>query len=72
MIIIINKLLFQTSNLNHTIFIFLELQLLMIIEKIIQFATIYLIHWNSYCEVPFVILPIIDTSLKQVFNSDIL
>jgi len=72
MVVIINKLLFQTGNLNHTIFIFLELQLLMIIEKIIQFATINLIHWNSYCEIPFVILPIIDTSLKQIFNSDIL
>jgi len=72
MIVIINKLFFQTSNLNHTIFIFLELELLMIIEKIVEFTSINLIHWNSNCEIPFVILPIIDTSLKQVFNSDIL
>lgn len=64
MIVIIYKLFFQTSNLNHTIFIFLELELLMIIQKIVQFTSVNLVHWNSYCEIPFMILPIIDTSLK--------
>lgn len=72
MIIIINELFFQTSYLYHSIFIFLELELLMIIEKIVEFTSINLVHWNSNCEIPFVILPIINSSFEKVFDSYIL
>ena len=44
----------------------------MIIKKIVKFSTVNLIHWNSNSEIPFVIFPIIDSSFKQIFYSDIL
>ena len=72
MVIVVDELLFQTSHLNHSVFVFLELQLLMIVKKIVEFTTVDLVHRNSNGEVSFMVFPIIDSFLEQIFDSDVL
>jgi hypothetical protein len=50
-IIIVNKSFFEAWDLKRVILILLQLKLLMIVQKIIQFAAINLIHGYCHSEI---------------------
>ena len=54
----------QSLNLNFLIFIFQDLQNLVIVEQVVNFATVDLIHRHGDGKVSLVILPVIDASLE--------
>lgn len=72
LIIVVDELLFETSDLNHVVFILSQTELLMLVQEIVEFATINLIHRNGNSEIPLMIFPIVDTSLEQILHSDTL
>ena len=63
-IIIVHKLLLQTSNLNLVVLVFLQFQDLMIVQQIVHFASVDFIHRNCNSEVSLVVLPVVNSSLK--------
>ena len=70
MVIVVDELLFQTSHLNHSVFVFLELQLLMIVKKIVELAAVYLIHRHRHRKISLVILPVIDAAFEKILDGD--
>ena len=41
----------------------------MIVEQIVEFASINFVHRHSNSKVPLVILPVVNASLEQILNS---
>lgn len=72
LIIIINKLLSQARDLDGAVLILSKRELSVIIQKIVKFSTIYFIHGYGNSKVSLVVLPIVDSSLKEIFDSDAL
>lgn len=64
LIIVVDKLLLQSSNLDSIRFILSELQFIVIVKKIVNFTTIDLVHGNSDREVSLVVLPVVYASFK--------
>lgn len=71
-VIIINELFFQTSNLYHTIFVLSKVKRKMIIQKIVEFASIYFVHRDSDCKISLMIFPVVNSSFEEIFNCYIL
>jgi len=44
--------------------VFQKLEGLMIVQKVIDFVPIDFIHRNSHSEIPLIILPVVNSSLK--------
>lgn len=72
LVIVVNKLLFKASNLNRICFILPELQFVMLVEQIVHFAAVDLVHRHCDGEVPLVILPVIDAAFEEIFDGDAL
>jgi hypothetical protein len=51
-------------NLDFIILIFLDLELLVIIDQVIDFASVDFIHRHSYSEISLMLLEIVYTSIK--------
>lgn len=67
-----NKLLHQALNLHFLVFVFKQLQLLVVVEQVVHLAAVDLIHSDRDCEVSLVALPVIYASRKQVLNGKLL
>lgn len=72
LIIVVNKLLFKASYLNCVRFVLSELKLMVLIQKIVYFAAVDLVHWHCDGEVPLVILPIVDAPFEKIFDGNAL
>ena len=72
MIIVVYKLLLQAWDLNHTVFIFSKVKRKMIVKEIIEFSAIYFIHTYGNRKVSLMVFPIINSSLKEVLDGNIL
>lgn len=72
LIVIVNKLLFQTSDLNHIIFVLSQTELTMLVQEVIELSSVDLIHGDGNCEIPLMVFPIIDASLEEILHSDTL
>ena len=59
-----DKVLGEALNLDLLILVLQNSQYFVIVEQIVNFATIYLIHRHCDCKVSLVILPIINASLE--------
>lgn len=70
LIIIINKLFFEASNLDCVWFILTQLELIMIVKKIVELAAVYLIHRHRHRKISLVILPVIDAAFEKILNGD--
>lgn len=44
----------------------------MIIKKIVNLATVNFIHRNCYCKITLMVFPVVNTSIKKIFDGDIL
>lgn len=44
----------------------------MVVEQVIDFSSIDLIHRNCYCEVSLVFLEVIDSPIEQILNCELL
>lgn len=51
-------------NLYLLVFVFLDFELFMIINEIVDFPSVDLIHWNCNSEVSIVLLEIVNTSIE--------
>lgn len=60
----LDKLLLQSLNLHLLVFILEQLQMLVVIEEIIDLASVNLIHRHSHSEVTRMVLKIIDPSVE--------
>jgi hypothetical protein len=72
LIVIVDKLLFKTSDLNHVIFILSQTKLIMLVQKVIELSSVDLIHGDGNCEIPLMVFPVIDASLEEILDSDAL
>jgi len=72
LIIIVDKLLFETSDLNHIIFVLSQTKLIVLVQKVIELSSINLIHRDGNCEIPLMVFPIVDASLEEVLDSNTL
>ena len=63
----LNELLLQTLNLHLVVLVFQEFELLVVVDQVIDLASVDLVHRNSHCEVPLVVLEVAHPSVKQVF-----
>ena len=72
LIIIVDKLFFKASNLNGIILILSQGKLRMLVQKIVEFASINLIHGNGDCKISLMILPVVNSSLEKILNSNAL
>lgn len=68
----LDKLLLQPLDLDFFGFIFKQLQTLMVIEEIINFASVYLVHRYCHCKISLFFLEVVDSSIKQVLNRQFL
>ena len=67
-----HELLWKSLDLDLLIFVLHYLQLFVVIQQVIQFTSIYLVHGNCDCKVALIILPVVNSALKQVLHSQIL
>ena len=67
LVVVVYELLFEASDLDRVGFILAKFEFVMIIEKIVDFATVNFVHGYGDSEIPLVILPIIDTAFKKIF-----
>lgn len=51
-------------DLNFLVFVFEDLKDLMVVEQVINFASVDFIHRDRYREVPLVVLPVVNAALK--------
>ena len=72
LIIIVYELFFQASNLDCVCFVFAQFEFSVIIEQVVELASIDLVHRDRHCEVPLVILPVVDALLEQILDCDAL
>ena len=72
LVIVVNELLLESCNLYCVVFILSELELVVIIEQIVYFSAVDFVHGYGDSEVPLVVLPVVDSSLEQIFDSDAL
>jgi hypothetical protein len=68
LVIIVNELLFEPGNLDSIILVFSQIELLVLVQKIVKFASINFIHRDCNSEVPLMIFPVVNPSLEQIFN----
>jgi hypothetical protein len=64
----LDELFLQTLDLHLLTLVFKQLQTFMVIEQVIDLASIDLIHGYSDCKVPFFFLEVIDTPIEQVLD----
>ena len=72
LIIVVDKLFFEASDLNSIIFILSQGKLRMLVQKIVEFSSINFIHGNGDSKISLMILPVVNTSLKKILDSDAL
>ena len=53
-------------------FVFALLQLLVLVEQVVELAAVDFVHTDRYGEIAAVVLPVIDATFEQIFNSNIL
>ena len=62
----------QTLYLDFLIFILQNFQDLVIIQQVIDFAAINLVHGDGHGKVSLIILPVVDSSFKEILYGQIL
>lgn len=62
----LHKLLLKPLYLNFLRFVLQDFQLLMIIQQVIKFATVYFVHGDSDSEIPLVVLKVCNASIEKV------
>ena len=67
-----HKVLSKALNLYLLVSVFEDFQHFMVVKQVIDLAAIDLIHRHRHGEVALVILPVVDTALKQVLHCQIL
>ena len=67
-----DEMLSQALNLDLLVLVFEDLQDLVIVEQVVNFTPIDLVHGNCHGEVPLVVLPVIDSPLEQVLHGEVL
>ena len=67
LVIVVDELLFEASDLDRVGFVLAKLEFVMIIEKIVDLAPVNFVHGYGDGEIPLVILPIIDTAFEKIF-----
>lgn len=72
LVIVVDELLFESGNLDGIRLIFSEFELIMFVEQVIDLATIYFVHGHRDCEITLMVLPVIDSALKQIFHCNTL
>ena len=70
MVVVVDELLLQSHNLNSVVLVFALLKLRVVVEQIVQLAAVDLVHGHGDSEVTRVVLPVVDTALKQILHSD--
>ena len=70
LIIVVNKLLLESCDLDRVGFVFSELEFIVLVEQIVYFAAVNLVHGDRDGEIPLVVLPIVDASLEKIFHSN--
>lgn len=67
-----NELLAESLNLYFLVFVLQYFERLVIVQKVKDFIAVDFVHGNSDCKVPLVVLPVVNTALKQVLNRQVL
>lgn len=69
-VVVVNKLFLESGNLDCVQLLLAKLQLTVFVEKIVDLAAADLTHGHRHGEISLVILPAVDATLKQIFDSD--
>jgi len=62
----------QSLNLDLLVFIFQNSQYLVVVEQVVNLASVNFIHRHSHGEVSLVVLPVVDAPLEQVLHCIVL
>jgi len=72
LVIIVYELFSKARDLYNSVLVLLQLELRVIVKKVIELASIDFVHGNGNSEVPLVRFPVVYPSFEQVFNSYVL
>lgn len=67
LVVVVNELLFESSNLNGIRLILSKLKLIMFVKEVIYFPTVNLIHRYCYRKIPLVHLPVVYSTFEKIF-----
>ena len=70
LVIVIDELFFEAYNLDGVVFVLSLLQLSVIIQEVIELASVNLVHGHGDSEVSRVVLPVVDATLEEVLDSN--
>lgn len=62
------KLLFESLDLHLVVLVFEKFELLMVVDEIVDLASIDFVHGYGHSEVAVVLLEIVDASVKQILD----
>lgn len=65
-------MLSKPLNLDLLVLVFEDFEDFVVVEQVVDFATINLVHGNRYCEVSLIVLPVVNAALKQVLHGQVL
>ena len=67
-----DELLHEALNLNFLTAVLQQFELLVVVEKVINFPPINFVHRYCYREIALVRLPVVDAAVEQIGNSQLL
>ena len=62
----------ESLNLDLLVFVFKNFENGVVVEEIVDLATVDLVHRHGHCEVALVILPVVNASFEQILYRQIL
>ena len=62
----------ESLNLDLLIFVFKNFEHSVVVEEIVDLATVDLVHRHCHCEVALVILPVVNASFEQILYRQVL
>lgn len=70
LVVVVDELFLETNDLDSVHLVLALLQLVVVIQQVVQFASVDLVHGHRHGEVSRVVLPIVYTALKKILHSD--
>jgi hypothetical protein len=62
----LHKLLLEALDLNLLRFILQDLKLLMVVQQVVELATVNFVHRDRHSEIPLMILKVSNASIKEI------
>ena len=72
LVVVVHELLLESGNLDCVRLVLAQLEFIVFVEKIIDFAAVDFVHGHCHREIPLVILPIVNATLEEILDSDAL